>query len=391
MKILMFNHNRFGEGTYFRCFQFARNIVKRGHEVTLITVSPELYSGNKTVFIEGVKVINSPCYLQLLNKSMEGYEPFDITSRLLISLFSKYDIVHGFDHKPNVLLPSIFNKYIGNTIFISDWCDFWGKGGGILETVTKTNFKFRTDFETCLENYIRRAADGVTVISRYLEKKTQKLGISEEKIFHIPSGADINYIKPQDKIESRKKLGIPVNTKIVEFVGLVEWDLDIVVKAIACIPDVKLLLVGPVKLKTRRLIKNLNIGNQVIVVGQQPYSNISEYLSCADVLALPLRDIPVNWARWPNKTGDYLASGRPIVSNPVGDIEEVIRENHCGLLSSSEPSDFAEKIKYLFENPSLCDEMGYRARDAAEKKYSWEIMTNKLEDAYDKILENKKI
>ena len=40
MQVLMLVINQKGKGTYFRTFEFARQLVARGHEVTLLATSP---------------------------------------------------------------------------------------------------------------------------------------------------------------------------------------------------------------------------------------------------------------------------------------------------------------------------------------------------------------
>jgi len=63
--------------------------------------------------------------------------------------------------------------------------------------------------------------------------------------------------------------------------------------------------------------------------------------------------------------------------------ERVIRESNGGLLTAPDNSeDFADKIINLIENPQLCEELGRNARSAAENKFSWQIVTKKLEKAY---------
>ena len=61
--------------------------------------------------------------------------------------------------------------------------------------------------------------------------------------------------------------------------------------------------------------------------GWVDYADYFEILSCADLFLLLQEDIKTNVARWPNKTGDYFAAGRPVLTNTVGDIGEIARKN----------------------------------------------------------------
>ena len=131
----------------------------------------------------------------------------------------------------------------------------------------------------------------------------------------------------------------------------------------------------------------MRLKDKVILVGIKPYSELPDYYAAADVLALPLRDTLFNRARWPNKIGDHLAAGRPTVTNPVGDIQHLFTKHEIGLLARCDDAqDFAEQVVTLFEDPALANRMGDRARQLAEKEYSWEKMTDQLEMFYSTIL-----
>jgi len=114
---------------------------------------------------------------------------------------------------------------------------------------------------------------------------------------------------------------------------------------------------------------------------------MSMYLAAADVLLMPYSNKLCNVGRGPIKLGDYLASGRPIVTNPVGDLKTMFEAARIGLLSKDTPEDFAEKVGDLIDDPSLADELGANARRVAEEKYSWELLSEQLEEYYKKVIQ----
>src|SRR5258708_4193778 len=61
MRILSLNHNvvRRG-GTFFRAYHAARHLVRRGHTVTLLTISAERRWGFRREVSEGVEIIETP-------------------------------------------------------------------------------------------------------------------------------------------------------------------------------------------------------------------------------------------------------------------------------------------------------------------------------------------
>jgi glycosyltransferase involved in cell wall biosynthesis len=117
-----------------------------------------------------------------------------------------------------------------------------------------------------------------------------------------------------------------------------------------------------------------------------PYDELSWYLGCADLFILPYPDKIYNIGRWPNKIGDYLSVGRPIISNPVGDVRTLLQEHNVGSLAEWDPGDFAEKIIGLIGNPERLNKYCENARQLAVKEYNWKVLIQRLEGFYYRIL-----
>jgi len=107
-------------------------------------------------------------------------------------------------------------------------------------------------------------------------------------------------------------------------------------------------------------------------------------LGASDILLLPMRDSPFDRARPPAiRLGDYLAAGRPVIATALPENEKVVGK--CGFLAKpGDPEDFANKILEALRNPDLCREMGERARELAEREYSWQILAKQLEKLYNR-------
>lgn len=68
----------------------------------------------------------------------------------------------------------------------------------------------------------------------------------------------------------------------------------------------------------------LNIVNKIIQTGWCSNQQFPWYLSVADAFLIPMKDNPVNQARWPRKICEYMTAGRPTICTRVGDIAELI-------------------------------------------------------------------
>lgn len=383
MKILYLNHNIKGEGTYFRAFNFAKHIVKLGHNVTLITLSPKRLFTPLSYFEDGVKIIESP---KFLDRTRGGWGPADIIYRISHCIFNKYDLIHTFAHKPNVYFPLLKAKFFHRkTIHFADWDDWWGKGG--------INSEYRATPETMLEEFLEedivKKAIFVTTTSAALKQRAINLKISKEKILHIPSGADVEKIKslPKDDLmKIKQKYKICKNKKILGFVGFGQADLGIIIDGFSLIRkkrrDVILLIVGPLEKRWSQKIETHLFRSEILVTGKVEADLIPELTSIIDICYLPLKDTPTNRGRNPIKVGDYMAAGKPILANPVGDIAQIIKKHNIGLIMKYSAVDVAKKTLFLLNKPRLIKKLGANARKTAEKYFNWGILAKELNKKY---------
>ena len=81
-----------------------------------------------------------------------------------------------------------------------------------------------------------------------------------------------------------------------------------------------------------------------------------------------------------------MCSGRPIVSNPVGEIKTLFERHAIGLLAEWDAEDFADKILQILDQPDSARRMAHCALQVARDEYDWKILIKKLEVFYTKVL-----
>jgi glycosyltransferase involved in cell wall biosynthesis len=390
MNILMLNHNVKWRGTFFRAFHFARSLVRRGHQVTIFTISPASRLRCVSQEVGGVAIVETPDLL--VGQGRTGWDPYDTARRIwALARGPRFDIVHGFDCRPVVIAPALFLRRAFGIPFVSDWADWWGRGGIVQGRPRPVRYLFGP-VETFFEEHFRPFADCVTVTSRALHDRAVALGIERSRVHYIPSGADTDTIRPLPKAETRIALGFPPDATIIEFVGFINYDFDLIIRSFPLVqrrfPDVVLLLVGQRYPVTRHILKDQNLRRNIREVGIVPFQELPKYLACADVLLLPFTDKICNIGRGPIKLGDYMAAGRPIVSQAVGDLRHIFRqEAPFGVLTQDTPESFAQGICSLLENPERAEHYGRNARSAAERVYSWDVSAQSLERLYEHLLQ----
>jgi glycosyltransferase involved in cell wall biosynthesis len=190
----------------------------------------------------------------------------------------------------------------------------------------------------------------------------------------------------KDQAECRRRLDLPHDAPIACFVGFVQYDLELVIRAFAharkAVPNALLLLVGPKNRDAQTLAAELGIADAVRDFGARPFAEIPTYLGAADVLLLPMSDNLMNRARGPIKLGDYLAAGRATLANPVGDLVEMFERDEIGALAGESVEAYGAALAQLLDDRERCARLGRRAREVAETRYAWAYGAPELEDVY---------
>lgn len=379
MNILFLNHNIKGRGTYIRCFQFAKHLVRFGHSVAILTSAPKYTLTPKRDFTDGVEINYMPDFFPVRLRN-GGLGIFDTLMRCLFLLNRSFDIVENFDHRPAVLYPAIFSKYIKKTPLISEWTDLHGTGGSMNNRPPIIQ-KLIRPYEDFSEKKSKKLAEKLVVISQGLKERALDLGIPKSKIVHIPGGSDIENIVPRPKNEIRKNFGLPADKKIIAYTAGTHYDIDLFLNAIYLIQEQRqdVLLVTTGSVYGDQIKRRLYDPRRVIEFGFLPYEKYAALLPAVDAFIFPFANSSLNRGRWPNKMGDYMAAGRPTISNRTGDLIALFEKHHIGLLASDSPQDLAQKTLKLLTNEQLMLELGYNARATAETHFDWKILSKRLE------------
>jgi len=161
-------------------------------------------------------------------------------------------------------------------------------------------------------------ADAVTVTS--LEHKAQ---LGRKDAYVIPCGVDLDLFVPMPKEEARQRLGLPLEKKLVLFVGILrpEKRLDVIQAAV-------------------QMLQHEDESIELIIATGQPHERIPLYMNACDVLALAS-----DYEGSPVVIKEAMACNLPIVSVDVGDVAQMIGGTEGCYVCQREPVDMAQKLK----------------------------------------------
>lgn len=385
MNILYLNHNVVWRSTFHRCFLFARELVRLGHDVTILTNSPTARWRFKEYMHDGVRIIESP---DLFWGSLRtGWDPWNVVRRCLYLRGKKYDLIHAFDTRPTVILPALFYKFAVRSMpLVIDWADWWGRGG--VTTLRKHKFLnwLFTPVETFFEEKLRPLAAHTTVISTSLQNRAIGLGISSRSITLVPSGADVRTFFPMDKSATRQELDIPLSARVCIFPSFVLYDLQYVLEAFRLVydadPNALLFLVGEFPRMLGKRFDDLVSRRVIRRLGPMSKEQMRPFLAASDVGLLPLSRTIANESRFPMKFGDYLAAQIPIATMNVGDVGKMVRRHQLGYIANDGVKGFAETIQWIIRHPEQAAQRAKRARVYAAERFSFRVFALRLLTIY---------
>jgi glycosyltransferase involved in cell wall biosynthesis len=109
----------------------------------------------------------------------------------------------------------------------------------------------------------------------------------------------------------------------------------------------------------------------------QPFERVPEFITAADVVAVPQRETHASRAQMPAKLFDAMAMARPVVATAVSDIPYALEG--CGwVVDAGEPARLAEALAEVIDDPAEAQARGESARRRCIKEFSWDAMERAL-------------
>lgn len=401
MNIWIFNHHALtpdmSGGT--RHYDFAKELIKRGHSVTIIASSfhyskykemkdykDKDYLCEKIDGIDFVWIKTPPYFGNGMNrvKNMISYT-YKVLKYIPKLNLRKPDIIVG----SSVHLFAVWAAYKlscrFNIPFIMEVRDLWP------QTLIDMGISKWHPFIIALgwlEKFLYKKADRIISNLPYAYDYIGKF-VKKEKFIWISNGVDLSNIKyiPKEKNEKfiisyTGAIGIANNLQIL---------LD-VAKKFKNNESIYFRIIGEgaEKEKLKSFVKENNLLN-VSIENSVPKNEVSNILQNSDVLYFNLKDSPVfNYGISSNKLFDYMASGRVIVFSTKAK-NNPIKDANAGY--SIAPDDVETLEKTILEIYNLSqekrDEIGQKIRKYAEDNYSIEILVDKFEKLLEDEIRNK--
>ena len=273
-----------------------------------------------------------------------------------------------------------------------DMCVLLGK---MLRLPVYATFQGGAGHTGRLEHVIRplalRAARGLIIgADGEAQRVIEHYRVSPEKIWRIPNPIDLDLWQPIDRGAARQALGLPSHNRIVIYHGRIEMrykGLDVLLDAWEQVrghpfaQDTRLLMIGSGRddaILRERLERPGMSGIQWVDRYELDRAAMRRYLSAADLYVLPSR-----MEGFPVAPLEAMACGLPIIGTDIPAMLDILEGGTAsgGLIVPREnPHALAQAMLRLLEDPNLCRDLGRRARDNVEGRYSVPAVGRQLND-----------
>jgi colanic acid biosynthesis glycosyl transferase WcaI len=337
----------------FKGLAFARELVRLGHEVEVLTGFPnypggKLYDGYKVQLLQrenrdGISVVRVPLYPSHDGSALRriaNYVSFAVSSAIMgIFLVKKADIMYAYHPPASVGFAAACISFFRRIPFVYDIQDLWPDT--LAATGMLTHRVALKIIDAGCRLVYRRAAK-LVVLSPGFKKLLGERGVPEDKIEVIYNWCDEIHIQKYGTTALPSELSGRFNVLFAGTMGRAQA-LDAVLDAAALIAEsdrqVQFVFVGggidvePLKLRsTERGLTN------VLFLPRIPAQEVGSLLAASDVLLVHLRDDPLFSITVPSKTQAYMAAGRPVLMAVRGDAAALIQQAAAGICCQPEDS-----------------------------------------------------
>lgn len=375
-----------GNAPATRTYEHAKEWVKLGHKVTIITGAPNFPEGR--VFdgytnnwfsketVEGIEVRRVKTYIT----ANEGFAKriLDFMSFMVASFFAGL-----FIKKPDVIVgtsPQFFTAVSAWALaavrfkpFVFELRDIWPAS---ITAVGAMKKNFAIKMLEKLEMFLYRRATKIISVTHSFKQDLIERGVEADKIDVVLNGVDLSKYAPvKEKSASFSQTYHLQDKFVVGYVGThgMAHSLEHIVEAsklLSDLPEVCFVFAGggAAKPLIDKLIEEQSLSN-VVSIPRQPKELMPQLWSLCDVSLISLKDTPLFETVIPSKLFESMGMGLPmLMTGPLGEASDIILESKAGVVVAPEsPLEVADAVRKLYLNKIEYSEIKINSYSAAPK------------------------
>lgn len=365
-----------------RTFEHAREWVRRGHQVTVITGFPNHPSGVihpgyrgkwlRCEEVEGIEVIRTWLYAapnRGFGRRVLSFLSFFGSSVVLGRIYGpRPDVVVGTSPQFFAAVSAYLLSRMHGVPFVFELRDIWPESAVELGAL-RSRLLLRPLL--ALQRHLYRSAARVVIVSEGFRAHLHEAGVPDERIAYVPNGIDPSFLDQpvEDREAVRARHGLE-GKFVVSYLGThgMAHGLGTLLEAADALrgePDVHFLFAGDgaEREALERRAAAMGLPN-VTFLGQQPRAALVGLYRASDVCIVPLRNLPMFRKVLPSKLFEIMGAGVPIICSVPGEAGALVERSGGGVVIPPEDAAaLAAAIRALRADPGRLRAMGRAGRE----------------------------
>jgi|TARA_R110002012_G_scaffold8145_2_gene37684 glycosyltransferase involved in cell wall biosynthesis len=358
-----------GNAPATRTYEHAREWVKLGHKVTIITGAPNFPEGKvfdgyenrwfQKEYLEGIQVRRVKTYITANEgfvKRVLDFLSFMVSSFVAGFFVKKVDVIVSTSPQLFTALSGWALSGIRRKPFVFELRDIWPAS---ITAVGAMKTSLVIKFLEKLEIFLYKRADMIISVTNSFKKELIGRGIAANNIEVVLNGVDLAQYSPVEEkdlvlAESNKLVG----KFVIGYVGThgMAHALETVVSAAEILKDyedIRFLFAGggAAKPSIEQLITSKNLSN-VVSLPRQSKVDMPKVWSLCDISLISLKDAALFKTVIPSKIFESMGMGIPMIASiPTGEASAILERTKSGVVVAPEsPQLLAQEILNLYNN-----------------------------------------
>lgn len=383
----------------FRINDLVAEMVRRGHQVTVLTGLPNYPEGRVfQVFrddpaghrrYEGAEVVRVPMLPrgQGSLRLMLNYLSFAASASLL-GLWKlrgrQFDAILAYEPSPiTVGLPAVLMRSVKRAPLAFWVLDLWPE---TLQALGVVRSRRILQAVGKLVSFIYKRCDLILAQSNSFIPQIRKYAGDGHEVVYFPNWAealfDMSHVAPAAEVPPAPE------SFSVMFAGNIgaAQDFPAILAAAEILKPrghIRWLVIGDGRMAqwVADEIKRRRLEDCVQMLGRHPVERMPSFFKHADALLVSLKDEPIFSMTIPGKLQSYLAAGIPVVAMLNGEGAEVVNSSSAGLTcSAGDHHGLADAVARLCEmTPQERNQMGQNGLDLSAREFDRRILMDKFE------------
>jgi len=274
--------------------------------------------------------------------------------------------------------------------------------GKLKQKVAKNAEEAEGEYRINGENRVISSADKIIASTSTEKDQLESLyGAEPGKIEIIPPGVDLSRFYPIPPDEAKEFVGIPLDERMLLFVGRIEplKGIRTLLRAICYLREKEggeknlclAVIGGDLENHDGKESEEMSLLNQlrdeyglqdmVTFLGKQSQDSLPYYYSAAELVIMPS-----HYESFGMVALEAMACGTPVIASLVGGLIHLVEDGVTGYhVPVDDPAALSERISGLLQDKALRYRMGHDAF-AFAKKFGWENITERMIQFYWKLL-----